>query len=78
MRQIVNVLEQGARVALPVIAAVATAGVIAGVVSITGLGSKFAAGIIALSSGHLILWHCFSRWSLVLYSGWVYQRQQTT
>lgn len=49
------VLEQGARVALPVIAAVATAGIIAGVVSITGLGAKFAAGIISLSSGHLIL-----------------------
>lgn len=55
IRQIVNVLEQGARVALPVIAAVATAGIIAGVVSITGLGAKFASGIIALSSGHLIL-----------------------
>ena len=39
----------------PVIAAVATAGVIAGVVSITGLGSKFAAGVIALSNGHLLL-----------------------
>src|SRR5699024_7533960 len=44
------VLEQGARVALPVIAAVATAGIIAGVVSITGLGGKFATGIIALSN----------------------------
>lgn len=54
-RKIINVLEQGARVALPVIAAVATAGIIAGVISITGLGSKFASGIIALSSGHLIL-----------------------
>lgn len=54
-RQIVNLLEQGARVALPVIGAVATAGIIAGVVSITGLGSKFAAGIIALANGHLIL-----------------------
>ncbi|MDY0408964.1 DUF3394 domain-containing protein [Virgibacillus soli] len=49
------VLEEGARVALPVIAAVATAGIIAGVVSITGLGSKFAAGIIALSGGILPL-----------------------
>src|SRR5699024_9041778 len=48
-------LEQGARVALPVIAAVATAGIIAGVVSITGLGGKFATGIIALSNGHLFL-----------------------
>ena len=54
-RQTIHVLEQGARVALPVIAAVATAGIIAGVVSITGLGSKFASGIIALSSGHLFL-----------------------
>ena len=54
-REVVNILEQGARVALPVISAVATAGIIAGVVSITGLGSKFAAGIIALSNGHLIL-----------------------
>lgn len=53
-RKIIDVLEQGARVALPVIAAVATAGIIAGVVSITGLGAKFAAGIIALSGGYLI------------------------
>lgn len=49
------VLEQGARVALPVIAAVATAGIIAGVVSMTGLGAKFAASIIALSNGYLFL-----------------------
>ncbi|MGM8364561.1 TRAP transporter permease [Virgibacillus sp. W0181] len=54
-RKTINLLEQGARVALPVIAAVATAGIIAGVVSITGLGAKFAAGIIALSNGVLIL-----------------------
>src|SRR5699024_12089060 len=51
----IEVFEQGARIALPVIAAVATAGIIAGVVSITGLGGKFAAGIIALSGGYLIL-----------------------
>lgn len=53
-RKTIDVFEQGTRVALPVIAAVATAGVIAGVVSITGLGAKFASGIIALSGGHLI------------------------
>lgn len=52
-KETINVLEQGARVALPVIAAVATAGIIAGVVSVTGLGSKFATGIIALSGGIL-------------------------
>lgn len=54
-KKTIYVLEQGARVALPVIAAVATAGVIAGVVSMTGLGTKFAAGVIALSQGQLIL-----------------------
>jgi TRAP transporter 4TM/12TM fusion protein len=54
-RKLIYVLEQGARVALPVIAAVATAGIIAGVVSITGLGAKFASGIVALSGGVLIL-----------------------
>lgn len=53
-KKFIYVLEQGARVALPVIAAVGTAGIIAGVVSITGLGSKFASGIIALSGGTLI------------------------
>ncbi|MFW8564894.1 TRAP transporter permease [Orrella sp. 11846] len=54
-RKIIYVLEQGARVALPVIAAVATAGIIAGVVSMTGLGAKFATSIIALSGGVLFL-----------------------
>lgn len=54
-RKIIDVFEQGARIALPVIAAVGTAGIIAGVVSITGLGAKFAAGIIALSNEILIL-----------------------
>ncbi|MFD1037054.1 TRAP transporter permease [Virgibacillus byunsanensis] len=52
-KKTIYVLEQGARVALPVIAAVASAGIIAGVVSITGLGAKFASGIIALSGGIL-------------------------
>ncbi|MCZ2257631.1 TRAP transporter permease [Sporosarcina sp. G11-34] len=55
LQRVVYVLEQGGRVALPVIAAVATAGIIAGVVSLTGLGAKFAAGIIAMANGYLIL-----------------------
>ena len=55
LKKTINVLEQGTRVALPVIAAVATAGIIAGIVSMTGLGSKFAAGVVALSNGYLIL-----------------------
>ena len=53
VKKVFLVLEEGARVALPVIAAVGTAGIIAGVVSITGLGAKFAASIIALSGGIL-------------------------
>lgn len=66
LRDIVNVLEQGARVALPVISAVATAGIIAGVVSITGLGAKFASGIIALSGGLLIFALFFTMVSCII------------
>lgn len=64
--KIIDVFEQGARVALPVIAAVATAGIIAGVVSITGLGAKFASGIIALSGGVLILALIFTMISCII------------
>ena len=55
LRTLLTICERGARVALPVIAAVASAGIIAGVVGMTGLGSKFAAGIINLADGVLIL-----------------------
>ncbi|MCS2608016.1 TRAP transporter permease [Halomonas sp. wenzhen-202101] len=55
LKGVLEILEQGARVALPVIAAVACAGIIAGVVGMTGLGAKFAAGIISLAGGVLIL-----------------------
>ncbi|WP_246050089.1 TRAP transporter permease [Aquibacillus sediminis] len=54
-KKILFVLEQGARTALPVIAAVSTAGIIVGVVGMTGLGGKFASGIIALSNNILPL-----------------------
>jgi TRAP transporter 4TM/12TM fusion protein len=54
---IVRVLEAGARVALPVIAACATAGIVAGTVTATGLGGKLAGGILDLAFGnfHLVL-----------------------
>ena len=55
LKDILVIFEKGARVALPVIAAVACAGIIAGVVGMTGMGSKFAAGIISLADGVLIL-----------------------
>src|SRR5690606_37179186 len=55
LKSIIETLEEGARVALPVIAACASAGIIVGVVVQTGLGGRIAAGIIALGSGNLIL-----------------------
>lgn len=54
-KSIVKALEEGARVALPVIAACATAGIIVGVVVQTGLGGRIADGIITLGAGNLIL-----------------------
>ncbi|WP_166350546.1 TRAP transporter permease [Phytoactinopolyspora limicola] len=52
---VVQLLEAGARVALPVIAACATAGIVAGTVTATGLGGKLAGGILDLAFGHFPL-----------------------
>ncbi|WP_100373569.1 TRAP transporter permease [Bacillus sp. FJAT-45037] len=54
-RDILDALEQGARVALPVISACASAGIIAGIVTMTGLGGKIAGGIIDLAGGVFFL-----------------------
>lgn len=50
-RQIVKILETGARAALPVICACASAGIIVGTVTVTGLGPKIAGSIIDLAGG---------------------------
>ena len=50
-----EILEESARVALPIIAAVATAGIISGVITLTGLGLKMAGGILALAHHKLLL-----------------------
>ncbi|MGR9050776.1 TRAP transporter permease [Halobacillus faecis] len=55
LKGIIKLLEEGARVALPVIAACATAGIIAGTVTTTGLGPKIAGGIIDLAQGQFFL-----------------------
>ncbi|ARI79102.1 TRAP transporter permease [Halobacillus mangrovi] len=55
LKGIVKLLEEGARTALPVIAACATAGIIAGTVTTTGLGPKIAGGIIDLAQGQFFL-----------------------
>jgi len=52
---IFNALEAGARGALGVAIACATAGIIVGVVTLTGLGLKMANGLIDLAGGNLLL-----------------------
>lgn len=55
VKDIFYALESGARTALGVAAATACAGIIVGVVTLTGLGLKFANGLIDLSGGNLLL-----------------------
>lgn len=57
---IIEGLEEGARSALPVVMACATAGVIVGVVTLTGLGLKLAHGIVKLSGGNIYLTMMFT------------------
>ncbi|MGB9812205.1 MAG: TRAP transporter permease [Thermovenabulum sp.] len=54
-KDIVNGLEQGARSALGVIAATACAGIIIGVVTLTGLGLKLGTSLVSLANGKLFL-----------------------
>lgn len=65
-RDMINALEQGARVALPVIAACATAGIIVGVVVFTGLGSKIAGGLINMAGNSLFLLLFFTMIACIL------------
>lgn len=51
----VRMLEGGARTALPVIAACATAGIVAGTVTKTGLGGELAGGVLDLAFGQFFL-----------------------
>jgi TRAP transporter 4TM/12TM fusion protein len=53
-RKILAALEAGALNALPVAAACAAAGIVIGVVNLTGLGLRFSSIIISASGGHLL------------------------
>ncbi|MEW6425561.1 MAG: TRAP transporter permease [Bacillota bacterium] len=53
--QIVQGLVEGARTAMPVAAACATAGIIVGIITLTGLGLKMSYGIVQLSGGQIYL-----------------------
>jgi len=65
-RSMVDALEQGARVALPVIAACATAGIIVGVVVFTGLGGKIAGGLLEIAGDSLFLLLFFTMIACIL------------
>lgn len=55
LKDIIHGLEEGARSALPVVMACASAGIIVGVVTLSGLGIKFANGIVELAGGSVYL-----------------------
>ncbi|MEA1976224.1 MAG: TRAP transporter permease [Bacillota bacterium] len=52
-KEIIQGLEEGAKSALPVVMACASAGIIVGVVTLTGLGIKLSHGIVALAGGNI-------------------------
>lgn len=52
---LLEILAESARVALPVIAACAAAGIIVGVITLTGLGLRISGGILDLAKGKLLL-----------------------
>ncbi|MCJ8501326.1 TRAP transporter permease [Desulfatitalea alkaliphila] len=55
LKGLIRALESGAKSALAVVAACAAAGLVVGVVSLTGLGLKFSGAVIALAGGNLYL-----------------------
>ncbi|QNB46308.1 TRAP transporter fused permease subunit [Thermanaerosceptrum fracticalcis] len=55
LEDLVQGLEDGARSALPVVTACATAGIIVGVITLSGLGLKMAGGIVGLAGGNVYL-----------------------
>lgn len=54
-RAFVDLLISGARTALPVIAACATAGIVAGAVTVTGLGGQLGKGLVDLAGGNFFV-----------------------
>ncbi|MBB5174347.1 TRAP transporter permease [Texcoconibacillus texcoconensis] len=63
---IFDALERGARVALPVIAACASAGIIVGTVVFTGLGARIAGGLLSLAGDSLFLLLFFTMIACIL------------
>jgi TRAP transporter 4TM/12TM fusion protein len=65
-RKLVRALYTGGRSVLPVAATTATAGIIVGIVTLTGLGLKIAGLIVALAGGYLFLTVLFSAAAVLL------------
>ena len=55
LRRVVGALETGARNAVPVTVACAVAGIVVGMIGLTGLGLKFSGLMMAFSGGNLLL-----------------------
>ncbi len=66
IKDIINGLNEGARSALPVVMACASAGIIVGVVTLTGLGVKFSTGILILSGGNIYLAMLFTMFASII------------
>jgi len=66
LMEIIEGLEEGARSALPVVMACATAGIIVGIVTLTGLGVKFSTGILILSGGNIYLAMMFTMFASII------------
>jgi TRAP transporter 4TM/12TM fusion protein len=54
-KDIIDGLAEGARSALPVVVSCATAGIIVGIVTLTGLGMKMSGGLVRLAGGSVYL-----------------------
>jgi TRAP-type uncharacterized transport system fused permease subunit len=55
LRRFIGALEVGARNAVPVTVACAVAGIVVGIIGLTGLGLKFSALMLSFSGGNLLL-----------------------
>lgn len=55
IKDIIIGLSEGARSALPVVMACATAGIIVGIITLTGLGMKMSGGLVKLAGGNIYL-----------------------
>src|SRR5690606_18520522 len=54
-RHVIQALDEGSRHVMPIAAACAAAGIIVGVVSITGVGAKLATAVVSLSGGNPLI-----------------------